>query len=312
MKHSVLQMCPLSPTLDRQLAELFLVHQWNDVTNQELFLKEYGNSIAAVATAAPIGVPGDVINALPNLKVISCRGVGMDKIDLDLAKQKGIQVSGTFGALNECVADMAFALLLDVTREVSTADRYVRNGEWLNARYPLTTRVSGKRLGIVGMGEIGSLVAKRAQGFDMEVAYNNRKPVEGSTHLFKENLEDLAGWCDFLVVTVAGNANTKNLVSQSVLQALGKDGFLINVSRGFVVDEEALIDALSQGQIKGAGLDVFVEEPKVPSSLLAMDNVVLAPHMASGTIETRKDMEDLVLENLKCFFETGQVKTPAF
>lgn len=312
MKHHLLQMCPLSATLDRQLAELFTVHQWNDVTDHELFLKEHGNAIVGIATAAPTGVPNDVINALPNLEVISCRGVGMDKIDLALAKQKEIQVSGTFGALNECVADMAFALLLDVTRELSAADRYVRNGEWLKARYPLTTRISGKRLGIVGMGEIGSLVAKRAQGFDMEVAYNNRKPVKGSPHLFKENLEELATWCDFLVVTVAGNADTKNLVSESVLQALGKDGFLINVSRGFVVDEEALIAALTQGLIKGAGLDVFAEEPEVPASLLALDNVVLAPHMGSGTLETRKDMEDLVLENLKLYFENGRVKTPAF
>ncbi|MDQ7734706.1 2-hydroxyacid dehydrogenase [Halomonas sp. SpR1] len=312
MKHTLLQMCPLSPTLDRQLTELFTVHKWSDVTDQEVFFKEHGNAIVGVATAAPTGVPNDIINHLPNLKVISCRGVGMDKIDLNLAKQKKIQVSGTFGALNECVADMAFALLLDTVREVSTADRYVRNGEWLKGRYPLTTRVSGKRLGVVGMGEIGSLVAKRAQGFDMDIAYHNRKPVEGSPHLFKENLEELAEWCDFLVITVAGNAHTKNLISRSVLQALGKEGFLINVSRGFVVDEDALIKALSQGQIKGAGLDVFVEEPKVPSSLLAMDNVVLAPHMASGTIETRKDMEELVLENLKYFFESGQVKTPAF
>lgn len=312
MKYDVLQMCSLSPVLDRQLAESFTVHQWTDITNLELFLKEHGDSIVGIATAAPVGVPNDIINVLPNLKVISCRGVGMDKIDLKLAKQKGVQVSGTFGTLNECVADMAFALLMDVARQVSAADRYVRSGKWLKARYPLTTRVSGKRLGIVGMGEIGSLVAKRAQGFDMEVAYNNRKPVEGSPHLYKESLEELASWCDFLVVTVAGNANTKNLVSAPVLKALGKEGFLINVSRGFVVDEEALVTALTQGELKGAGLDVFVNEPEVPKALLEMDNVVLAPHMASGTVETRKDMEDLMFENLKLYFENGQVKTPAY
>ncbi|QJQ95343.1 MULTISPECIES: 2-hydroxyacid dehydrogenase [Halomonadaceae] len=311
MKYKVLQLCPLSPKLDSELAESFTIYQWWDESNPEAFLKEHAASIDGIATAAPVGVPNDLVSALPNLQVISCRGVGMDKIDLENARQRGVQVSGSFGMLSDCVADMAFALLLDVAREVSAADRYVRGGKWLKDRYPLTTRVSGKRLGIVGLGEIGALVAKRAQGFDMEIGYSSRNPIKGSPYRFEARIEGLASWCDFLVVTVAGNPSTKNLISGSVLEALGPDGYLINVSRGFVVDQEALIKSLRNRRIRGAGLDVFTDEPHVPEALINVDNVVLSPHMASGTVETRRDMESLVLQNLKSFFTDGRVKTPA-
>lgn len=311
MKHHVLQMCPLSPRLDEELAETFTVYPWWKQTDPDAFLKAHATFIAGVATAAPVGIPDELINVLPNLQVISCRGVGMDKINLEKARQKGIQVSGSFGILNDCVADMAFALLLDVVRELSTADRYVRAGKWPHARYPLSTRVSCKRLGIVGLGNIGSLVAKRGLGFDMQIGYTGRHPVQDSPYRFEATLEGLANWCDFLIVTVAGTPSTKHLISTSVLEALGAHGYLINVSRGFVVDQEALIEALEEGRIAGAGLDVFEEEPNIPASLMALDNVVLTPHMASGTVETRRDMEDLVLENLTYFFAKGQVKTTA-
>lgn len=312
MKNRILQLCPLSPVLDAELAQVFNIHQWWNETDPDGFLQREGGSIAGIATAAPVGAPTELVNALPNLKVIYCRGVGLDKIDLVNAKQRGIQVSGTFGTLSDCVADMAFALLLDVGRELSMADRYVRAGHWLKARYRLTPRVSGKRLGIIGLGQIGKLVAKRASGFDMTIAYTNRNALKDCPYRYEESILRLAEWCDFLVITVAGGADTHHLISAEVLDALGPDSYLINVARGSTVDQGALIQALSERRIRGAGLDVFEAEPLVPQALLNLDNVVLSPHMASGTLETRKAMEDLVLENLKAFFSNGRVQTPAF
>ncbi|MEW6720816.1 MAG: NAD(P)-dependent oxidoreductase, partial [Thermodesulfobacteriota bacterium] len=203
-------------------------------------------------------------------------------------------------------------LLIDAARGISASDRFVREGRWTSGRFPLTTHVSAKRLGIVGLGEIGRAVAGRAAGFAMEVRYTNRKPAEGVPYGFEPSLEELARWADFLVVAVPGGPSTDRLVSSSVLEALGPGGFLVNVSRGTVVDQEALVRALADGTIAGAGLDVFVDEPNVPDGLLRRENVVLTPHVGSGTFETRKAMEDLVLANLEAFFRDGRVLTPAF
>lgn len=311
MKPTVLQLCALSPALDAALAEEYQVLRGWEQPDTDALLAEHGSAIVGIATAAPTGVPRALIEALPALKVISCRGVGLDKIDLALAKDRGVQVAGTFGTLADCVADLAFALLLDVAREVAASDRYLRDGQWAKGRYPLTTRVSGKRLGIVGLGQIGRLVAKRGSGFDMEVAYNNRRPVADVDYRHEPSLKALAEWADFLVVCVAGGSGTEALISRDVIEALGPKGYLVNVSRGTVVDEPALIEALQQKRIAGAGLDVFVDEPQVPAALIEMHNVVLTPHTGSGTVETRQAMEDLVLENLRAYFRDGQVKTPA-
>jgi lactate dehydrogenase-like 2-hydroxyacid dehydrogenase len=201
---------------------------------------------------------------------------------------------------------MAFALLLDAARGLSESDRFVRRGGWNQGRFGIRTRASGKRLGIFGMGRIGSTVARRAAGFDMEVAYHNRRPVEGSTHSYLPSLLELARWADFLVITAAGGDATRHLVDAQVLDALGPQGFLVNVARGSVVDEAALVSALQSGHIAGAGLDVFEDEPRPHAGLLTLDNVVLAPHIASGTHETRRAMADLVLRNLEQFIATGR------
>lgn len=311
MKPKILQMCALSPELDAALAEHYQVIPWWQSKNTEVLLAEHGADIAGIATAAPTGVPSSLIEVLPALRVISCRGVGLDKIDLNLAKSRDIQVAGSFGTLSDCVADLAFALLLDVARQVSQSDQYLRQGQWLQARYPLTTRVSGKRLGIVGLGQIGREVAKRASGFNMQVAYNNRRPVSDVPYQHQPSLKALAEWADFLVVCVSGGSETQALIDQEIIEALGPKGYLINVARGTVVDEAALISALENGRLAGAGLDVFAEEPKVPEALIKLSNVVLTPHVASGTVETRQAMEDLLLENLQAYFSEGQVKTPA-
>jgi hydroxypyruvate reductase len=239
--------------------------------------------------------------------VISSFGVGYDALDVAAVRERGIPVGYTPDVLNDCVADTAFGLVMDVARRFSAADRFVRRGEWTKSQFPLATQVSGKRLGIVGLGRIGRVVAKRAGGFDMEVRYHNRRVVNDVPYGYEPTLAGLAQWADFLVVISAGGAATRHLVNAQVLEALGPEGFLVNVSRGSVVDEEALVQALRDRKIAGAGLDVYEDEPHVPTALFDLDNVVLLPHIASGTHETRRAMAELVLRNLSTFFATGQV-----
>jgi hydroxypyruvate reductase len=312
MKPRILQTGSLSSYFDAALAESFEVYPLWKQDDPTGYLARYGRAIEGLATSAPVGASTGLLEALPALKVISCRGIGFDKIDLDLARQRGIQVSGTPDVLTDCTADLALGLLIDVARDISASDRFVRAGRWRTGKYRLTTHVSGKRLGIVGFGKIGRAVARRAAGFAMEVRYANRNPVEGVPYGYETTLEKLARWADFLLVAVPGGTATHHLISRSVLEALGPGGFFINISRGTVVDQDALVTALSNGTVAGAGLDVFADEPNVPEVLLRLDNVVLTPHIGSGTVETRKAMEDLVLANLEAFFRSGRVLTPAF
>ncbi len=247
---------------------------------------------------------------LPNLKVIACRGIGVEKVDLQAARERGIAVSSTPDVLTDCVADLGMGLMIDTARAISAADRYVRAGQWPKGPFPLATRFSGKKLGILGMGKIGRAIAQRAEGFQMQIRYHNRKPDPDCGYVWEPSAESLARWCDFLMVAVSGGPHSQHLVNQAVLAALGPSGFLFNVSRGSVIDEQALVKALTNKTIAGAGLDVYTQEPQVPEQLKALNNVVLAPHIGSGTHETRRAMEALVLENLQSFFSTGKVLTP--
>lgn len=296
--------------LEGRLAEAYELHRLHEEADRAAFLAARGAEFDGLVTSAPVGADAALIDALPNLKLIAGFGVGFDKVDQAAALRRGVKVSNTPDVLNDCVADLAFALLLDVARGVSAADRFVRRGDWLKGRFPITTRASGKRLGILGLGRIGRAVAERASGFGMAVGYCNRRPLVDTPYAYHATPVALAGWCDFLVVTAAGGAETQRLVDAAVLDALGPQGFLVNVARGSVIDEDALVQALQQKRIAGAGLDVFADEPKVPEALLALDNVVLAPHMASGTEETRAAMADLVVDNLQRFFATGTLATP--
>lgn len=305
MKPRILQNGPLLPALEERLAGAFDLHRLAGEPDRAAFLREHGREFVGLATSAPVGADAALIDALPALRVISSFGVGFDKIDGSRAQSRGIAVGYTPDVLNDCVADIAFALLLDAARGLSAADRFVRRGDWLNARFPLATRVSGKRLGILGLGRIGCAVAQRAAGFNMEVGYTGRSAVADVPYTFHTTATDLARWADFLVVTVAGGASTRHLVSHEVLEALGPKGFLINVARGSVIDEAALVEALVQRRIGGAGLDVFEHEPAVPAALMGLDNVVLLPHIASGTAETRQAMADLMFDNLSGFFDKG-------
>jgi len=298
------------PTLEPRLAAEFDLHRLHDEPERAAFLTAHGHEFDAVVTSAPVGADAALIDALPNLKLIAGFGVGFDKVDRDAALKRGVRVSYTPDVLNDCVADLAFALLLDVARGLSASDRFVRRGAWLQGRFPIMTKVSGKRLGVLGFGRIGRAVAQRASGFGMQVGYSNLEPVADVPYLHQRSALELARWCDFLVVTVAGGPATRRLVDRGMLDALGPAGFLINVSRGTVVDEAALVQALVERRIAGAGLDVFEDEPRVPAALLGLDHVVLTPHIASGTAETRAAMADLVIENLRSFFSSGTLKTP--
>ena len=209
--------------------------------------------------------------------------------------------------LNDCVADLAIELMIDVARGLGASERYLRRGAWPKAPYALQRRVSGKRLGIVGLGRIGKTIARRAAAFDMPIRYHNRRPVADAGLPYEASLIELARWADFLVVIVPGGAATHHLINDAVLDALGSEGFLINVSRGSVVDEPALVRALQQRRIGGAGLDVYEKEPLVPVELMQLDNVVLLPHVGSATVETRAAMGQRVFDNLRSFFASGKL-----
>jgi hydroxypyruvate reductase len=302
----LLQALPLLLTLERQLAETYTVHRLPPAgPERDAFLAARGGEFEGLVTSANGGASAALIAALPRLRVISSFGVGLDQIDLHAAARRAIPVGYTPDVLNDCVADLAFGLVLATGRRIPEADRFVRAGRWEQksaAPFPLGRRVSGARLGIVGLGRIGRTIAQRASGFEMEVRYHSRRPVEGAAWTFEPKLVELARWSDFLVVITAGGAETRHLIDATVLDALGPKGFLVNVSRGTVVDEAALVRALQEKRIAGAGLDVFEREPQVPPELLALDNVVLVPHIASATVQTREAMAQRVLDNLAAFF----------
>lgn len=304
----ILQIGSFTERLNRGLAaEHEVLRLWE--TDADSLLEQHAERIEVVATSGRFGCTATLIERLPNLRAIVSFGVGYDGIDVVAAKARDIPVSNTPDVLNDCVADLAFGMLIDCARQMSRADRFVRAGQWPNSSLPLATRVSGKRLGIVGMGRIGETVAKRSSGFDMQVRYHNRRAVEGSPYGYEASLVELARWSDFLVLTCPGGESTRNLIDAQVLDALGQNGILINVSRGSVVDEPALVDALVAGRLGGAALDVFAAEPNVPAALIDLPNVVLLPHIGSATEETRLAMEELVLANLRAFVERGEVLT---
>ena len=311
-KHRILMNGRLLPALEQQLAQDYDLHPLWKEADPDAFLAQHGAAFEGLITSARTGADTALLNALPALKVISSFGVGYETINIQEAQRRQIPVGYTPDVLNDCVADTAMGLVIDVARGFSASDRYARNQQWLKSPYPLTTRVSGKRLGIVGLGRIGQVIARRASGFDMDIRYHNRKANPALPYTYEASLEALASWCDFLVVASAGGAQTKHLISKDILKALGPNGFLINISRGSVIDQDALIEALEHKHIAGAGLDVYEDEPNIPERLLALNNTVLLPHLASATHETRQAMGDLMMDNLRTFFSTGQVKVAVF
>lgn len=272
-------------------------------------LKEIAPTVRGIAANGEAKVTREFIARFPALEIVSVFGVGYDGVDVPAARERGIHVTHTPDVLNDDVADLAIALMLSAARNVVRADRFARTGEWKNGPFPFTTKVSGAKLGIVGLGRIGEAIAKRAAAFDMDISYHNRSKKD-VPYTYVGDIKSLAAAVDFLVMITPGGAGTRALVNDEVLEALGPKGFLINVARGSVVDEAALIRALKEGKIAGAGLDVFENEPNVPAELAALDNVVLTPHMASGTQVTRTAMADLAFGNLQAHFAGRPVITP--
>ncbi|MFD8523399.1 2-hydroxyacid dehydrogenase [Streptomyces capillispiralis] len=307
---TVLQVSPLLPGLERALAGRYRTVRLHELPDRDAFLRDHGDEVVAAVTSARFGVGDDLMDALPRLGAIVHFGVGYETTDVVRARARGIDVSNTPDVLTDCVADLAVGGLIDSMRRLPAADRFVRAGGWTAAPFPLATRVSGKRVGILGLGRIGRAVARRLEGFGTELAYCSRTPVPGVPYRHLPTAEALAAACDALVVTVAGGAGTEGLVSAAVLEALGPEGHLVNVARGSVVDEPALVAALEAGRIAGAALDVFADEPHVPRALLESDRVVLLPHIASATHETREAMGDLALRNVDRFMAEGVLLTP--
>lgn len=260
-------------------------------------------SIRAVATGGGTGLGNDWIERLPALGIIAINGVGTDKVDLPFARSRGIDVTTTPGVLTDDVADIGIALMLAVLRRIAEGDRLVREGRWAAGEsLPLGRSPKGRRIGILGLGQIGKALARRAEAFGMSVRYWNRSKIEGTGWTACATPADLARDSDVLAVCVAASAGTHNIVDGKVLEALGPEGIVVNVARGSLIDEDALIAALNAGAIAGAGLDVFTGEPKIREEFHRTPNTVLMPHQGSATVETRKAMGDLVLANLAAHF----------
>jgi lactate dehydrogenase-like 2-hydroxyacid dehydrogenase len=308
---AVLQVGPLMPTVQESIRKDYSAVRLPDAgTEREEFLQKHGASFEIAVTSGKFGVGTELMRALPSLRAVINFGVGYDTTDVGQAAERGITVSNTPDVLNDCVADTAVALYLDVLRKTSAADRYVRRGDWLSqGNFPLATKASGRRVGILGLGRIGRVIARRLEGFDCDISYHSRNPVAGVAYRYAASPVELAAGCDVLIVAAAGGPGSARLVDADVIEALGPDGYLINIARGSVVDEEALVAALLAGRLAGAGLDVFMKEPKVPEDLLDLDNVVLLPHLGSGTHETRAGMAELTLANLRSYVTTGSVLT---
>lgn len=301
MKPDVLQLKALSPQLEAGLEAAYAVHRPYRAADPQALVDEVAGKVRAIVTGGDLGVPAELWERLPVLEIVAVHGVGLDKVDLDVAAARGVTVTTTPGVLTQDVAELAIGLWLSLSRRMVSADRYVREGRWPKGeRLPLARRASGRKVGILGLGQIGRAIATLAAPFASEIAYHNRRPLEDVPYAYHPSPEALARVVDVLILVTPGDAG--QLVDAAVLKALGPDGLLINVARGSVVDEAALVAALADGTIAGAGLDVFEDEPNVPQALWAMDNVVLQPHRGSATEEARSAMAALVLENLERHF----------
>ncbi|HEY3633531.1 MAG TPA: 2-hydroxyacid dehydrogenase [Caldimonas sp.] len=305
----VLTAARLWPPMMEALQGAFQVHDRTHQSDLAAFAK-VAPRIRAIAASGESKVPRELIAQLPALELVSVFGVGYDGIDVAAARERGIAVTHTPNVLNDEVADLAMALVLAVSRRLIEADRYVRSGAWANGPMPLARKVSGARMGIVGLGRIGVAIAKRAEAFGMSIAYTARNARADSPYRYFPSAEALAREVDFLVVITPGGAATRKLIDAKVLAALGSKGYLVNVARGSVVDEQALVQALRAGTIAGAALDVFENEPHVPGELLALDNVVLTPHVGSATWQTRQAMADLAFANLQAHFAGRPLLSP--
>lgn len=311
-KPHVLQVGPYPDWDQTPLDAAFTIHRWWEAGDKDALLAKVGPEIRAIATRGDLGASEAMIAACPNLEMISVFGVGYDAVHLASCRARGIKVSNTPDVLTEDVADIALAMLLALVRRTGQAEEWVRSGDWAaKGMFPLTRKVSGTRAGILGLGRIGAAIARRCEGFGMKIAYSARSPKPGAeAWTCIPDAVDLARNCDHLFVALAATPETRHIVNAKVLQALGPDGTVINISRAANVDETALLDALETGAIAGAALDVFEGEPNLNPRFLSAPNVLLQPHHGSGTVDTRKAMGKLMRDNLTAHFAGQPLVTP--
>jgi lactate dehydrogenase-like 2-hydroxyacid dehydrogenase len=307
----LLMLGPMLPGVMEQLDGAFTVHRIWEAKDPEAMLREFGQRIRAIAiSTSHRRADTALFDRLPNLEIVAGFGVGYDNVDAAEAGRRGIIVTNTPDVLNDEVADLAIGLLIATVRQIPQSDRYLREGRWLQQPFPLSATLRDRKVGIVGLGRIGKAIARRLEGFDVAIAYHGRSRQEDVAYDYYPTLVGLADAMDVLIVITPGGAGTRHLINAEVLRALGPQGILINVARGSVVDEQALIEALRTGTILSAGLDVFEHEPKVPQELIEMDHVVLLPHVASASIHTRNAMGQLVVDNLTSWFSGKGPVTP--
>lgn len=302
MKPAIILNQKMMPSLEAELDRLYIVHRIAGRSDLAALPAAVHGSIRAIVTGGSTGAAPELLEGLPALEIIAVNGVDTDAVDLAHARARSVRVTNTPDVLTDDVADMALALILATLRRICVGDRLVRAGAWGKSAIPLATKFTGKRVGILGLGRIGRAIARRASGFDAVIAYTGRRAYDDVPYRFEPSLIELGRASDILVVAAAGGPASRGLVDRAILDALGPEGVLVNVARGSIVDEAALIDALREGRLGGAGLDVFAAEPYVPEALRTSDRVVLQPHQASATHETREAMGRIVLANLAAQF----------
>ena len=300
MKPEILQIGPMMAHIEAALNDAYKVHRLWEAEDEAALLAKAAPKVRAAATAS--GCSRKVIEALPKLEVISSFGVGYDSVDVAACRERGVKLCNTPDCLNDAVAELTLGLMLALCRRIPQTDQYVRTGKWLGGNYPLTGELTGARVGILGLGRIGKEIAARCQAFKMRVAYHGRNEQPYVPYEYFASLTEMARAVDWLVVIAPGGPETRGIVSRQVMGALGPRGYLVNIARGSIVDEKALVELLQSGALGGAALDVFEDEPKVPQALMGLDNVVLSPHQGSATTKTRKAMGDMVVDNLAAHF----------
>jgi len=304
----ILVTAPLPPFLYEPLKADYRCHDYYQARDKPMLLAQQGAVVRGLVQGGGTQTPTSLLDALPKLELISVFGVGYDGVPVSYCRGRGIKVTHTPDVLTDDVADVALGLILMTGRGFVRANRFVQAGEWEKRSPELTMKLSGKKVGVLGLGRIGKAIAQRVAAMGMKVAYTGRKPQQ-VPYEYVADLKALAAAVDFLVVACPGGEATRNMVNAEVLAALGRKGTLVNIARGSIVDEPALVDALKAGAIKGAGLDVFADEPHIPAELFAMDNVVVLPHVGSATRETRQAMGDLCKANLDAYFSGKGVLT---
>lgn len=301
---------PMLPLVAEALAREGILHKLWEMPDPDDFLARSGAAIRAVATSSHLPIDGAFLDRLPNCEIVASFGVGYDHVDTAAAAARGIVVTNTPDVLTEEVADLTIGLLLMTVRRLGAAERYLRAGSWLERPFPLTDTLRDKRVGILGYGRIGKAIARRLDAFGVEIVYHGRRPQAGVPHAYFASLHEMAKAVDILVCVAPGGTATRHMIDADILAALGPKGTLINVGRGSVVDEAALVEALEAGRLGAAGLDVFEEEPLVPQALMARDDVVLLPHVGSATVHTRSLMARLVVDNIASWLAGKGPLTP--